>query len=54
MLALQIFDRNKYPQELEDIKNIVSENGLRFIEYLFENAQRLEAMIGKNYEKMGP
>ena len=54
MLALQIFDRNKYPQELEDIKNIVSENGLRFIEYLFENAQRLGGDDWKkNYEKNG-
>ena len=26
MLAFADFDRNKYPQELESIKNIVSEN----------------------------
>ena len=34
MLAFQIFDKNKYPKQFEDIENIVHEKKLKFVDYL--------------------
>lgn len=54
MLALQIFDKSKYPKQFEDIQNIVHEKELKFIEYLFDGASRLGGDEWKcNYEKNG-
>lgn len=54
MLALQIFDKSKYPKQLEDIKTIVHEKKLKFVEYLFAHACRLGGDEWRNnYEKNG-
>lgn len=54
MLALQIFDKSKYPQQLQDIQNIVEDKKLKFIEYLFAGASRLGGEEWRsNYEKNG-
>ncbi len=54
MLALQIFDKNKYPKQFEDIENIVHEKKLKFVDYLFAGACRLGGDEWKNnYEKNG-
>lgn len=54
MLALQIFDKSKYPKQFKDIENIVSQKGLKFVEYLLAGARRLGGDDWKsNYEKNG-
>ena len=54
MLALQIFDKNKYPKQFEDIENIVYEKNLKFVDYLLKGACRLGGDEWKsNYEKNG-
>ncbi|MCM1439554.1 MAG: hypothetical protein NC131_10200 [Roseburia sp.] len=54
MLALQIFDKNKYPKQFEDIENIVQEKKLKFVDYLLKGACRLGGDDWKsNYEKNG-
>lgn len=54
MLALQVFDKTQYSQELENIKNMISGKNLKFIEYLFNRCIRLGDEDWKeNYEKNG-
>ncbi|MEH2943170.1 hypothetical protein VSQ32_09945 [Lachnospiraceae bacterium KK002] len=54
MLALQIFDKSKYPQQFEDIQNIVVDKNLKFVEYLYAGAIRLGGEEWRrNYEKNG-
>lgn len=54
MLALQVFDKTQYSQELENIKNMISGKKLKFIEYLFNRCIRLGDEDWKeNYEKNG-
>ena len=52
MLALQVFDRSQYPQELKDIEDMIDGKNLKFIEYLYNKCIRLgEEDWKKNYEK---
>lgn len=54
MLALQVFDKTQYSQELENIKNMISGKNLKFIEYLFNRCIRFGDEDWKeNYEKNG-
>lgn len=54
MLALQVFDKTQYPQELQDIENMVNGKNLKFIEYLSHECIRLGGEDWKeNYEKNG-
>ena len=54
MLALQIFDTDEYSEEMSNIRNIVSANKLKFVEYLFDGAKRIGGEDWKeNYEKNG-
>lgn len=54
MLALQIFDKSQYPQELKDIENMIDGKNLKFIEYLYNRCIRLgEEDWKENYEKNG-
>ena len=54
MLALQVFDKAQYPQELKDIKNMIKGKDLKFIEYLYHKCVRLGDEDWKeNYEKNG-
>lgn len=54
MLALQIFDTDEYCEELSNIRRIVSDNKLKFVEYLFDGAKRIGGDDWKeNYVKNG-
>lgn len=54
MLALQVFDKSQYPQELKDIENMIDGKNLKFIEYLCNRCIRLgEEDWKENYEKNG-
>ena len=54
MLALQVFDKAQYPQELKDIENMIDGKNLKFIEYLYHKCIRLgDDDWKKNYEKNG-
>lgn len=54
MLALQVFDKEQYPQELKDIENMIHGKNLKFIEYLYHKCIRLgDEDWKKNYEKNG-
>ena len=54
MLALQVFDKSQYPQELNDIKKMIDGKDLKFIEYLSHDFIRLgEEDWKENYEKNG-
>ena len=54
MLALQIFDKSQYPQELKDIEKMVNGKNLKFIEYLYHDSIRLgDKDWKKNYERNG-
>ncbi len=54
MLALQVFDKSQYPQELKDIENMIDGKNLKFIEYLYNKCIRLGDEDWKeNYEKNG-
>lgn len=54
MLALQVFDKAQYPQELKDIENMIDGKNLKFIEYLYNKCIRLgDEDWKKNYEKNG-
>lgn len=54
MLALQIFDKKQYPKELSDIKQLIEGKNLKFIDYLFDNCERIGDDDWKdNFEKNG-
>lgn len=54
MLALQVFDKSQYPQELKDIEKMIDGKDLKFIEYLYHDFIRLgEEDWKENYEKNG-
>lgn len=54
MLALQVFDKSQYPQELKDIENMINGKNLKFIEYLYNKCSRIgEEDWKENYEKNG-
>lgn len=54
MLALQIFDKSQYSQELKDIEKMIDGKNLKFIEYLYHDFIRLgEEDWKENYEKNG-
>lgn len=54
MLALQVFDKSQYPQELKDIENMIAGKNLKFIEYLYHKCIRLgDGDWKENYEKNG-
>ena len=54
MLALQVFDKSQYPQELKDIENMIDGKNLKFIEYLYHKCIRIGDKDWKeNYEKNG-
>lgn len=41
MLALSIFNTEQKPTELEEIKKLIRQNNLKFIDYLFDDSERL-------------
>ena len=54
MLALSIFNKEQKPAELEEIKDLIKQNNLKFIEYLFDDSERLFGSAWKeNFEYNG-
>lgn len=54
ILSLQIFDKQSYRQEINEIRNIVKKSNLIFAEYLMNGAIRINGELWKNnYEKNG-
>lgn len=54
MLALSIFNKEQKPAELEEIKKLIKQNNLKFIEYLFDDSERLFGSAWKeNFEYNG-
>lgn len=54
MLALQIFRKNEYPKELEEIMKMIEGKDLKFVEYLCDGCERIGNDNWKNnYEKNG-
>ena len=54
MLALSIFNKEQKPAELEEIKKLIKQNNLKFIEYLFDDSERLFGSEWKeNFEYNG-
>lgn len=54
MLALSIFNTEQKPTELEEIKKLIRQNNLKFIDYLFDDSERLFGYAWKeNFEYNG-
>lgn len=54
MLALSIFNTKQKPTELKEIKKLVKQNNLKFIDYLFDDSERLfDTAWKENFEYNG-